>query len=328
MLILSCFITGDDYQMLKGDTPQSKKKVNTLASVLLIPIIMWILIGYMMVEVVLEGKQSIALIVAGLLGLIIFIIDRSILRAPNTKSIRRMRYILGAVIALLGAVCVDEVVFKNDIDLVLLELTDNEIADKKQEIITFNEKQLVRLQNEVRSKYTTYQRNVEDAKSEADGSGGSGTTGLHSIAKLKLEIAEKSKRDYEAAQTKLSDLEGSIQLKLELAQKKILSNVNDNALLVRIKALFKLVTSDWAMAIVYVLFTTLLFIMEFLIVFLKNALPETNYERKLQAIEEIGRNRLERILQVNDRAFDPTRETKEYKKANEILELSNSSIYN
>ncbi len=63
MLKFYCFITGDDYKLLMTDTPESKKKVSALATVIFIPVIIWIVTGYLMVETVLRGSFASAIMV-------------------------------------------------------------------------------------------------------------------------------------------------------------------------------------------------------------------------------------------------------------------------
>jgi len=41
MLKFYSFILGEDYALLKADTPESRKKVSALATVIFIPVIIW-----------------------------------------------------------------------------------------------------------------------------------------------------------------------------------------------------------------------------------------------------------------------------------------------
>ena len=79
----------------------------------------------------------------------------------------------------------------------------------------------------------------------------------------------------------------------------------ENALLTRIKALFTIVVKDSYMLVTYILFTLLMFFFEFLVVILKLTWQKTNYERKIEMIEEIGQKRMEFLMRKDSPINDP-----------------------
>lgn len=329
MLKFNCHITGDDYNLLKIDTPESRKKVSALASVIFIPVIIWFANGFLMVSNVLQGSILSAFIVALILGSLIFLIEKNIIMAHNNRAIRIFRYSLGIVIALLGAVCLDEVVFKQDVDQQLFMMNKATITKNLQMVDDSYKNELKNAQTNVDSKYAVWQQSLNDAKREADGSGGSGMKGVHAITRIKLATADINKIDYEKAESALSILKDKITAEKAETKKRVTASIKDGALLNRIKALFHLVFSDWYMSIIYLLFTAFLFAMEFLVVFLKGAWPMTNYERKLETIEIIGRKRMEKIIQNDLSQFEPGRVYHSYKNASEYLfKKGNTSLFN
>jgi len=162
---------------------------------------------------------------------------------------------------------------------------------------------------------------------EADGSGGSGIRGVHAITRLKLAAADVSKIEYQNALNTLNSLQHLLENEKMKRKQELDLALNNSGLLIRIKALFWLVFSDYAMGFIYILFTALLFAMEFLVVFLKSAWPTSNYEKRLQAIEEIGSKRMDRILKHDGASFDPISVTKTQIKTQELLN-SSTSMYN
>jgi len=94
---------------------------------------------------------------------------------------------------------------------------------------------------------------------------------------------------------------------------------NDSALLIRTKALLHLVFSDVYMAVIYLYFTAFLFAMMFLVVFLKGARPKTNYERRVELIEGIGRKRMDKAKQNDNAHFEPGRVYSEYENASKQI---------
>lgn len=329
MLKFNCLITGDDYNLLKTDTPESRKKVSALASVIFIPVIIWFANGFLMAANVLQSSVWSALLVAIILSSLIFLIEKNIIMAHSSRAIKIFRYSLGIVIALLGAVCLDEVIFKQDVDQQLFMMNKATVSTNLQMVDNSYKKELDKAEKDVSVKYAFWQQALIDAKREADGSSGSGIKGVHAITRIKLAIAEIGKVDYEKSESSLAALKNKITVDKTDTQKRVNESLKDGALLNRIKALFHLVFSDWYMAIIYLLFTAFLFAMEFLVVFLKGAWPMTNYERRLELIEEIGRKRMEKVSQNDISHFEVGKVYPSYKNAKEqILKNGNISLYN
>lgn len=110
----------------------------------------------------------------------------------------------------------------------------------------------------------------------------------------------------------------------ELSVKK---SFNEHALLIRIKALFQLVSEDGYMLTIYVLFTLLMFFFEFLVVILKLTWKKTKYERRLEVIESTGQKRME-FIQSNHNLFnDPGYYLSQLSRERESLNR-NTSLYN
>ena len=116
MLKLSCAITGDDFQMVSKDTPISKKKICLMAMCLFVPVLLWFLNGYLLVTHVLAGSVGIGLLTGFVTALLILIIERSVIMSQGGGWIAGFRLTLGVLIAILGSISLDEVIFKSDID--------------------------------------------------------------------------------------------------------------------------------------------------------------------------------------------------------------------
>jgi hypothetical protein len=80
--------------------------------------------------------------------------------------------------------------------------------------------------------------------------------------------------------------------------------------------MFDLVLHNGWMLFVYALITLILFVMEFIVVILKISLPKSNYELKLEVIEEIGRKRMARLVDSDNAHFEHGTFYSSYNKAN------------
>ncbi len=325
MLKISCYITGDDYNMLKADTPESRKKVKSLSSVLFIPVIVWLFSGYLMVTQVLQGSPSSGLIVGFLMGFIVFLLEKNIIMAHGSTSILIFRICLGTVIALIGAICIDEVMFKNDIDRKLAEMNRSDVESDRAKVDERFASFIKAKESEVTGKFQVWQNALVEARREADASGGTGRRGVGPVTQMKLAMASSFQQDYEKSKSELEAITRKLESERDSAGNLVTASLNNNALLIRIKALFRLVFTDWGMGIIYCLFTLFLFFLEFLVVFLKNSWPQTNYERRLELIEEIGKKRMEKILLNDLNHFESGRVYPACRSAMNLIEKTNSS---
>jgi len=325
MLKLCCAITGDDYSLVRQDTPKSKKKIITLGFAVFIPVMLWFANAYLLMNHVLNESVAISLLTALFCAVFIFLIERNIVMS-NGKLTAITRIILGLVIALLGSIGFDEVIFRKDIDQ-QMEMNKTEIIQDRQNSVKMNfDYELNLLAQEVNEKHILWIKALEIAQKESDGTDGSGQKGVHEITKLKLQIAKQKELDYLAASAKLEELKGKVSLDILKAETDIQDSFKNDALLCRIKAMFELISKNGWMKVAYILFTVLIFMTEFIVVITKYSWPVTNYERKVELIESIGERRMQQFITEDKKVFQPVKTFPMYKNAEKRLKkLSNSS---
>ena len=307
MLKTACFLTGDNYQLVSNDTPASKKKITAMAIAMMLPITIWLFSSFLLVIEVLKTGFIYAMLTALVCGLIIFFIEKLVIMADGNGWLTLFRICIGFIVASLGSIAIDEVVFKNDIDISVVSLKNEAIRKAKQD-----EENQFKLNNnyqnvqfEVTNLANRYNSAVNSAIAEADGTTGSKQAGVGVITIMKDNAKNVIRKDLEAANQKLALLDKDKNEAVKKAGLVMAKAFNENALLIRIKALFSLVISDRYMAIVYTLFTLLMFFFEFLVVILKLTWKKTNYERKLAMIEKIGEERILYLLRKGSPVYDP-----------------------
>ena len=304
MLKFFCKITGDDYNLLKNETPESKKKVAALAVAVFIPVFIWVSIGFLLTTQIMGMSTNIGLLVAFSLGMLVFMLERTIIMANGSRLVNTFRIVLGLVIALLGAIFLDEVIFHKDIELQLAQMRRTHVEESVSRIDNEYASQLLLSQERVSKHYQDWQDALEEARREADGTGGSGQRGVDGIARLKLDAAAQLKNEYDRVSAAHGELVQRIEQLRDDARQHAGAEHYDG-LLLRVKALFTLVFTDWVMAFVYIMFTLFLFSLEFLVVLLKIGWKKTNYERKMEMIEEIGKRRMEMLIISDVNHFHP-----------------------
>lgn len=329
MLKTACFFTGDNYNLVAADTPASKKKVTAMAIAMLVPIMIWLFNGFMLASQVLESSLWWSIVTGLVCGTIVFLIEKLIVMANGNGWLTVIRICIGTIVGLLGSMALDEVVFKNDIDISVALLKESGIGDAKkaaaEHYMQLNE-------------YSTLNKNIADAKlnfdnaeataiAEADGTNGTKNRGVGNVTRLKNKKAEDRKADWVKLMTYKQQLDVEKENLVDLAGIKFMKSYNGNAFLIRIKALFRLVIEDAFMLFVYIFFTALMFFFEFLVVLLKLTWKKTNYERKMEMIENIGQKRIEFLLDRNSPLNDPSNFLPEFSQVRESLK-KNLSLYN
>ena len=330
MLKFACKVTGDDYQMLKTETPSSRKKVIVQALSVFIPTILWFINGLLLAYAVLEKSILVALLVGLIASLIIFLIEKLVVMSNGSRALTIFRGILAFLVAILGSVFMDEVIFVKDINQQLSVNKNMLLEQKQQEVRIKYAGELSGQEKVVSQKYDIWHTTQEQAQSEADGTGGSGVKGVDAITRLKLDNAAINQSDYLVAKSDLDSLKGKVQREQNLAKLQIEASFENNALLNRIKAMFDLALSDPYMCIFYIVVTLILFVLEFLVIIFKITMKKTNYEYKLELIEDIGRKRMEQVRQNDIIHFEPGRVYPEYKNASQqiLKKTGSASMFN
>lgn len=327
MLKLSCAITGDDYQMVYKDTPTSKKKICLMAMCLFVPVMLWFINGYLLVTKVLDGSLWIGLLTGSITALLIFIIERSVIMSQGGFLIATFRLLLGALIAILGSITLDEVIFKSDIDYQVSENREALVQKKEKDLEAGAQPEIDALRSDMDGKYTVWQQTLLAVQKEADGSGGSGKRGVDDITRIKQQVAAQQQIDYEQAKQLWQSKKDTLKEEIITQASIIYASHRDDSLLIRIKAMFDLIKKDGWMMSIYILFTAFLFFLEFLVVIIKMCYPESNYECKLKMIEQIGKERISRIAEKDSLHFDGGQVQPEIGRGKEILNRTNPAIF-
>lgn len=327
MLKIYSIIIGENPNYTALFQPSSKRKIALYANCLIVPVILWFINGYLLVKNVLEGSAFMAILTAFIAAFIIFLIERAIIMSNGSKPIFWFRIILGFIVATLGSISMDEVIFKHDIDNQVATYKQIEIDKAISNVETNFHNQIAAQQSIVNQKAFEWNQSLKDAKEEADGRGGSGQKGVDKIATLKIRIAEKQEADYNAENNKLASLISSLDKAKEDAQVKAEADFNGNALLLRIRAMFDLIAKDNFMLGVYILFTLFLFCLEFLVVLIKIGSKYSIDEELEQAREKLLRVKTIKTLNRSEIFYQPEHAVPAVQKANALINQNLSSVF-
>lgn len=314
MLRLYCRLTGDDFELVKNDTPASKRKIALYVTCLIVPVIMWLINGVLLVNQVLSSSMTTAILTGVIIAFLVFLIERAIIMSERSNVIAWFRVFLGLIVAFLGSVSLDEVIFKSDIDR---QVAENEAVTIQQALSKVDDQFNVKissLQEEVHNAW-------DDVKKEMQGV--SGSSGLRGKGVIANQLIERAK----ALEKEKLDAGERIQEEKNKARERLQNTYNDGFLLIRIKAMFDLVLKGGWMTVVYIFFTLFLLCLELLVVIIKMFSKETNYEKKIKAIEEIGEERIKRVVGKDHEYFKPGKLYQAAKRAEVAIRQSSPAIF-
>lgn len=303
-------LIGENPEYTSHFHPSSKRKIVLYANAMMIPVLLWFANGYLLTKEVLGAPLWAALVTGTFASLTIFIIERSIIMSNGSKVIMYFRLLLGFLIAFLGSLCLDEVIFKNDIDLKIAEYKVAAIEQASTISTTGYESQIKELEVILLGKRNDWMEAQKYASEECDGTGGSGIARRGPICEMKIEIANQLQADYTQEANKLNLLKVQRDSVLALAKSEAIATFNDKGLLLRIRALFDLVWNDPIMMIAYIGFTLLIFLLEFLVVLIKMFSHDTIDEKLEKARDKALEEKMNALI---------TRRT-EYRSSAEILD--------
>ncbi|MEO9005325.1 MAG: DUF4407 domain-containing protein [Ginsengibacter sp.] len=113
-----CFLTGYNYGIVRNSSEVAAKTVKRYTSAMLIVCILWAFIGYVFTDRYLHGGQTGSILGAVILVVIIIQIERQIILSINpTFWLYLARGIIACTMAIIGAIIIDQIIFKEDIEL-------------------------------------------------------------------------------------------------------------------------------------------------------------------------------------------------------------------
>ena len=112
-----CFITGYNYKLIKNSSEGSAKAVKKYLSAILIISMLWGFIGYAFTQRYLHGDKTLSAIGAFIMIIMVIQVERQIiLTIGKNLWARGFRIAIGLVMAIIGSVILDQIIFKDDVE--------------------------------------------------------------------------------------------------------------------------------------------------------------------------------------------------------------------
>jgi hypothetical protein len=123
-----CYITGYNYGIIKNSSELSAKAVRKYLSAILIVSILWGFIGYCFAHRYLHSGIAGSIAAAIVMIIIVIQIERQIiLSIGKNKLVPLFRIVIGVVMAVIGSVIIDQIIFREDIEKVRIGNIQTEV---------------------------------------------------------------------------------------------------------------------------------------------------------------------------------------------------------
>lgn len=127
-LKIGCYITGYNYGIIKNSSELSSKAVRKYLSAILIVSILWGFIGYCFAHRYLHSGIAGSIAASIVMIIIVIQIERQIiLSVGRNKLVPLFRILIGVVMAVIGSVIIDQIIFREDVEKVRIGNIQTEV---------------------------------------------------------------------------------------------------------------------------------------------------------------------------------------------------------
>lgn len=285
-----------DPEMVKRQPTASRLKIITLGQLMLIPMMLWFISGFLISKNLSGTSLIIAMIVGSFCAALIYIIDCSFITSIGNKSKWAMNLIrLGFAIlsAILGSMSLDVVLFDADIQSFQSKKAELTAESYQDSIKIKYSDELEALQLKESESYTKYGMLLEDYINEIDGKG-TGYVGVGKAAKAKKKVADSAEKDWKSAQLNLTHRKNEID-SIAKAYGETQAATSEGAFLQKLHDFHQFVLSSRLNIIIYSIFFSLMLLIESMLIIYKIGARETVLENLILAEEDARNAEMESI---------------------------------
>jgi len=292
-----CFLIGWNPNILKNCSEASFKALKKYTSSILILLFIWGATGYTFAQRYLSIETWWGCTITAFIFIIIVIqIERQvILTVGKNLWIVTFRIVLAVLMAVIGSTILDQIIFKNDVEKVLVDLRAdkvNEIAGKRQKTIQLEINKLniiidsldninSRLNDEVAKNPTIKVTNVTTEKIPVTNLDGTKTSDIKTIvstqnvANTRIEQIKTNSATLEKGRSRLDELYNQKINVEEIVRKELEENAG---FLEELKAMIVLIKSETLAGVFYFLLFTFIIALELLVVASKIGDKKCDYD--------------------------------------------------
>jgi hypothetical protein len=285
---LACFLAGYKYHILKKYHGYSQRKINVLAIGVMFPTFIWTLNGYFLTTNMLSKSVGNGILVALLLGIFMFFLERAILLSSGRKAIVIMRLCFAITSAFLGSVVLKSVIFESDINNKLTELRQAKIDQFKKDV-TENYAATIALEKQnLKEDQASYDQNAKNVDDESKGKF-THHTGPGHLTDFYVKQRQVFDDKIKVHSAKLESLSAAIDKEV---LKKTAQEITNEGLWAHIDAFYALAFQTTRGLVTFSMFFILLFCVEMLNLILKVSMPKSDYDLEEEHMSQIRRKNM------------------------------------
>jgi hypothetical protein len=309
-LKFGCFLTGFNYSLVKNSSEQSSKNVKKYTSAMLLIVLIWFFIGYSFATRYLHLAPWGGIVGGLLMGFVIIQIERIIILSTKISPWSSLfRILLALVMSILGAFIMDQITFKDDIELRKAEVMDQRVKAAVQQSENDIQKQLhdldvmiakanhkydavsadLKKNPVIVTSYTNRSVTRDEKGKEINTTQSTNKSVMENPKKLEM---EQLHRQIEALQNKKFELAASITTLKERKEKELKAATG---FLDELNLLHDVVTSSRIGLFVYLLFLFFFLAIELFVLVIKLTDKESDYDKLIQHQTDVRVKMLEKL---------------------------------
>ncbi|MBL0881805.1 MAG: DUF4407 domain-containing protein [Chitinophagaceae bacterium] len=150
---IGCFLTGYNYFILKNCSEVSKKSVKKYTAAMIIMCLLWGIIGYSFANRYLHASASTSMACSLVFIIVIIQIERQIIMQTHKNNyLQIFRGVIAVMMAIIGSIIIDQIIFKDDIELEKEQFINNKIEIIYPSRASIRQKQIDQLKNQLNDK--------------------------------------------------------------------------------------------------------------------------------------------------------------------------------
>ena len=322
-----CFLTGYNYNIVNASSEVAAKAVKRYTSALLIVGTVWAFVGYMFTSRYLHGGTWGSVAGSIIMVLIIIQVERQIiLTVTPSKWLYFFRGLIAVMMAILGAIIIDQIIFKEDIELEQVSLIDQKVnkilpaktADLRHQImdmdstIAAKEAERLSLMNDISKNptiesVTTQTMPVTVNNSVTDSLKNTRTTGrivnansktVSSIPNPKMNFVQPLDLQIEGLRKRKANLDSNLLALRPMVEKEIREKVG---FLDELKVMYKLISESNIAMMVWFLWFFFLLGLEMFVLISKTSEKRNDYEETVLHQMNIQMKKLKILENMSDK---------------------------
>ena len=303
---LGCFLTGYSYTLIRNSSETSRKTVKKFLSAIILVGTVWSAVGYLFAERYFDASRLQSVFAGLLMFALVIQIERQIILTTSLSFWGKFsRVLLGLLMAVIGATVIDQIMFKDDVEKYKRDNADKVIEERiatQRESLNSRildvqgviddltlEREVLMREASARPFINTY---VVNKVTEKDSSGAT----LNEKRDVVSSQVENPKFQLAASKDeqilKREEQKNEIQNSLATLRSDQLDELmlESDGFLTELEYLFEILLSRKVALAFYILWFSLLVLIELLVLITKNGTGTTDYERLIQHQSDINKH--------------------------------------